>query len=417
FRYVVLLNGRKTVHEALVKHSLNFSSRPMFYMDDFVNPKRSGIVKHPYDDHFKFHHRICINVLRNLGFGQGIMESRIKIEVEDLVRRIEMKNKQAFDPSFEIVSAVSNVICSIIFGKGWVKEDQEFLEGLNLMYSMINSANKSLIINFFPILRHFTYYKKIIDNEKVLFGRWQIYINKIVNRVVKTEESENFCRLYLEEAKHFANVTFDEDQFIGTITDLFAAGVDTTATTLRWFIVMMANNQDVQKKIQDELERVVGLKKVPSLENKPNLPITEAAILEVMRFKTLLPFAFPHWTTKQTIIDNILIPNNVMVMPNLYSVHMNTDDWNEPEKFKIERFLNEDQTQVVRRDLIMPFSLGKRACLGEVLAKQEIFLFASTLLQKFNIVPSEGEEKIFVTEKIGLTNTPSPYKVRFICRK
>ncbi|ESO03136.1 hypothetical protein HELRODRAFT_80892, partial [Helobdella robusta] len=407
-RYVVVLNGRKTIHEALVKHSLNFSSRPLLYLDGIVNPNR--ILKYPYDDHFKTHHKISLNILKHFGFRQGIMESRIKIEVEDLVERIKNKNGQAFNPSFEITAAVSNVICSIIFGKGWSKDDPEFHKGLKILHSMISGSDDVLIINFFPVFRYLNYYKKFVNHEKELFNNWDCYIEKVIYRVLNNKKFENFCTMYLEETNNSNKDIFEKDQFTNTIRDLFIAGTETTATTLLWLILIMANNPDVQKKVQEEMDRVVGSKRLSSLEDKPNLPITEAFILELMRFKTLVPLALPHWTIKETVIDGLLIPKNVMVLPNIYSAHMSPTDWEEPEKFKIERFLNEDETQVIKRDAIIPFFLGgKRACLGEILAKQEIFLFAVTLLQKFKMLPKEDEVR-------GITTSPSPFEARLVYR-
>ncbi|ESO03124.1 hypothetical protein HELRODRAFT_141144, partial [Helobdella robusta] len=403
-RYVVVLNGRKVLHEALVKHSISFSSRPKFYLHKYINKKLTGIIEHPYDKHFKIHHRICLNILKHFGFGRGVMEARIKVEVEDLIKRVKIKNGEAFNPLFEITAAVSNVICSIIFGKRWSKEDPKFQKGLELINSILLSSIDSMLINFFPIIRFLPSYKKSLNQLLDTFDKWDKYLENVINEAV-TNDTENSQK-----------DLFDKDQFTNTIRDLFIAGTETTATTLSWLIILMANNPDVQQKVQEELDRVVGLKRFPCLEDKTNLPITEATILEVMRFKTLVPLALPHLTTKETIIDGVLIPSNVMVMPNIYSAHMNSDDWDEPEKFKIERFLNEDQTQVINRDLIIPFSLGKRSCLGEILAKQELFLFTTALLQKFKMLPVEGETEIIVEETVGVTTSPSHFEARLVSR-
>ncbi|ESO03123.1 hypothetical protein HELRODRAFT_157153 [Helobdella robusta] len=377
--------------------------------------KLSGIAEHPYNDHFKLHHRICLNILKHFGFGQGVMEARIKAEVEDLLGRVDDKKDEAFDPSFEITAAVSNVISSIIFGRSWSKDDPNFHEGLDIIHSFLSDDTNSIMIDFFPVVRYLPYYNQCIKNYKNLRKRWDSYIGNVIDDALKSDV-ENFCNLYLKEANISKIDIMEEDQLKNTIRDLFLAGTETTATTLLWFIIIMANNQGVQKRVQNELDRVVGSNRLPCLEDKPNLPITEAFILEAMRFKTLVPMALVHLTTKETIIDGVLIPSGVMVMPNIYSAHMNSEDWVDPEIFKIERFLNDDQTQVVNRDLIIPFSLGKRACLGEILAKQEIFLFTTSILHKYSILPKKCDEKIVVEEIIGITVSPSPFEARLVKR-
>lgn len=75
-------------------------------------------------------------------------------------------------------------------------------------------------------------------------------------------------------------------------------------------------------------------------------------------------------------------------MTNLYNVHMNPKYWNEPEKFKYDRFLSEDRTKCIKSDYLMPFGYGKRSCPGEAMAVLEIFLYTVSLVQKYKILPA-----------------------------
>ncbi|ESO11058.1 hypothetical protein HELRODRAFT_132066, partial [Helobdella robusta] len=397
-RYVIILNGRKVIYEALVKHSLCFSSRDSFYLGQIFNPQQKGIALHPYNDHFKTHHRICLDILRQFGYGQGIMEFRIKTEIENLIERIKLKNGVAFDPSFELTASVSNIISSIIFGKPWKKDDPEFLEGIRLTHEIIRGTTKHATISFFPVLRFLPYYRKNFLNFCFISESWNRYLGKIIDKTKNCQELESFCSAYIEKMETMNKLDelscaneVDEVQLKQTIADLFLGGTETTATTLLWFIYFMANNLGIQEQIRNELDIVVGTNKLPSLNDKLQLPITEATILELMRIRTLVPLAVPHLTIKESVIDGNFIPSNTVVFVNLYSANMDPDVWNEPEKFKIERFLNEDQTKVVNRDQMISFSLGKRSCLGEILARQELLLYVSSLIQHFEILPPEGD--------------------------
>ncbi|ESN91650.1 hypothetical protein HELRODRAFT_108429 [Helobdella robusta] len=425
-RYVVVLNGKQAIQDAFVKQSFAFSSRTIFYLTKIINPRRAGIVEHVFDDHFKIHRRLSVNVLKNFGFGDSSMERIITHEVEDLVQRLKIKNGQPFNPEFELTAAASNVIGCMIFGKPWSKNDPEFLEGIDIMHSLVRGSFKSFLINFFPILRFLPTFKQVMRNIIAADKRWVDYIKRILKRVANEKNIKNFYTMYQSELKKMSsnsntetnNCDIDhEEQLISTIRDLFFGGTETTATTLQWMILNMANNQTVQDKIWKELDTVVGRERFPSWEDRKKLPLIEAAILEVMRIKTLAPLAVPHSTLRDCVVDGCFIPTGVMVMPNIYSVHMDPEEWPEPETFKIERFLSVDKTQIVNSDRIIPFSLGKRSCLGESMARQELFFFTSSLIHQFKILPPEGQKEIVSAEMPGgLTVHPAPFEVRLVAR-
>lgn len=151
------------------------------------------------------------------------------------------------------------------------------------------------------------------------------------------------------------------------------------------------------------------------MNEKQKLPFVEAVLLELLRFKTVVPLGVPHETLRDTVLNGYFIPQGSMVLANLYGAHMDSKVWTNPDVFNPDRFLDENG-KVVRRDAVIPFSLGKRSCLGEVLARQEIFLFLIGLLQNFHLEPPEGQEKIVCQEIVSVTIAPTDYQVRLIPR-
>jgi len=151
------------------------------------------------------------------------------------------------------------------------------------------------------------------------------------------------------------------------------------------------------------------------LDDEKNLPYTQATILELMRCRTIACLALPHYTLKDTTVGGYYIPANTTVIVNLYGAHMDPEVFPEPEVFRPERFLDENG-KVTGRERNVSFSFGKRACIGQELARQEVFLFCSTLVHQFKMLPPEGQEKIIAHERVFLTNSPSPFKVRLMPR-
>jgi cytochrome P450 len=93
-----------------------------------------------------------------------------------------------------------------------------------------------------------------------------------------------------------------------TLADIFIAGSETTAVTLRWIFLFMIHNPDVQKKVQEELDMVVGKDRYPAWEDKKNMPYTEAAILEVLRLTPPLPVGIERFARTDITVGGFRVP-------------------------------------------------------------------------------------------------------------
>ena len=190
------------------------------------------------------------------------------------------------------------------------------------------------------------------------------------------------------------------------------AGFDTIASTLQWSILYLMTNPEWQEKVYNEILTAYGTDKDPDVTDLSELPYTEATILETMRHSCIFPFALPHSTTRDTFINGHFIKEKTLVFVNLWSVSHDPEFFHEPEVFNPFRFLDTSGTRVDRSklDCFLPFGSGKRKCPGEQLAKMELFLFFTILVQKckFEIVPGEQPE---VDSKYGLTLKPLDFNV------
>ncbi len=145
---------------------------------------------------------------------------------------------------------------------------------------------------------------------------------------------------------------------INVIGDLFGAGTETTTTTLVWAIVYMLRNPDVYKKVQKEVDDVIGHSRLPSVKDRQQMPYTEACLLEVQRMGDIVPLGVPRITTESINFHGYRIPKDTTIMPDLYSVHRDPNVFPNPYKFDPSRFLN-DEGKVYERDRVIPFSIGE----------------------------------------------------------
>jgi len=204
------------------------------------------------------------------------------------------------------------------------------------------------------------------------------------------------------------------ENLANTLFDMFLAGSETTSTTLTWAMLYMARYPEVQSKVQEELDRVVGRGRVPSLNDRPDLPYTEAVIMEVQRYANIIPEGVGHSSQKDITVNGITIPAGTTVMP-LMTELLKGSYWGDGTTFRPDRFLD-SEGRCKKDDHLIPFSIGKRQCLGETLAKTELFLFFVGLLQEFHIRP-EVEGKLPSEEYThGVTVLPKPFHLRLTSR-
>nr|XP_006811117.1 PREDICTED: steroid 17-alpha-hydroxylase/17,20 lyase-like [Saccoglossus kowalevskii] len=210
-----------------------------------------------------------------------------------------------------------------------------------------------------------------------------------------------------DQAKQLTDVNLRQ-----TVSDIFGAGLDTTINTLDWAVAYLTYYPDVQSKVQREIDDVIGDGRLPLLSDKGKLPYCEAVIHELMRVRTIVPFALPHTTTVDTSVGGYAIPKDTWIWCNVWNVHMNEKHWEKPEEFRPERFLDADGGLLPHPDSFMPFSAGRRVCMGEALAKNELFLLFASVFQHYTFkVPTDGEKPCLKTHCVGQTIRVCPYKV------
>ncbi|CAC5413815.1 Cytochrome P450 2C20,Cytochrome P450 2D15,Cytochrome P450 2E1,Cytochrome P450 2J3,Cytochrome P450 2M1,Cytochrome P450 2G1,Cytochrome P450 2A13,Vitamin D(3) 25-hydroxylase,Cytochrome P450 2F3,Cytochrome P450 2K3,Cytochrome P450 2C55,Cytochrome P450 2F2,Cytochrome P450 2C2,Cytochrome P450 2A11,Vitamin D 25-hydroxylase,Cytochrome P450 2J1,Cytochrome P450 2L1,Cytochrome P450 2C8,Cytochrome P450 2A10,Cytochrome P450 2K1,Cytochrome P450 2C31,Cytochrome P450 2K4,Cytochrome P450 2B12,Cytochrome P450 2J2,Cytochrome len=344
---MVVVNGLETLKDVFIKNGDVTSDRPdSFIVKDIGHFKGIGSSSGSL---WKEHRTFTIGALREFGFGKRSQESKIKEEIEVLIRVIGEQNGTPFKIKGLLTLCVSNIMCSIIFGKRYEHTDKFFMSLL----------------------------EKI--NENMSNG----------NALMKSEKGNT-------------ESTFDYEQLLKTILDLFTAGTETTSTAVQWFIVLLVNHPEVQNLMRREINDVIGTSRYPCMEERQKLPYTDAVLHEVLRFGCIGPLALPHGLTQDLNYKGYVIPKDSMLIPNLHSVLYDPEVFEDPETFRPTRFLDAER-KLVNVDKVLTFSLGRRVCPGESLARMEFFLFTTSLVQRFKLLPSDPNHLPSLKGKLGIT--------------
>ncbi|KAM9346655.1 cytochrome P450 2K1-like [Symphorus nematophorus] len=418
---VIVLAGYRTVKQALVNHAEEFGDReitPIFY--DFT--KGHGII-FSNGDTWKEMRRFALNTLRDFGMGKRLTEGKIIEECRYLIEEFEQYEGKAFDNSQAITCAVSNILSALMYGKRIGYKDpffQAILEKDHKIIQLTGSAS-ILIYNMFPWLRPF------LKNWRVLMKNVEENKKDIKDIIADLKETLNpdMCRCFIDafltrklnlEESGLKDSHYHDDNLIYSVMNLFAAGTDTTGNTLKWCLLFMAKYPHIQDQVQEELSRVVGSRQV-GVEDRKNLPYTDAVIHESQRLANIVPMAIPHKTSRDVTFQGYFIKEGTTVLPLLTSVLYDESEWESPHTFNPSHFLDKDG-KFIRRDAFMPFSAGRRVCLGESLARMELFLFFTSLLQHFRFTPPPGvtEDELDLTPVVGFTLSTSPHELCAVSR-
>ncbi|XP_035378699.1 cytochrome P450 2K1-like isoform X1 [Electrophorus electricus] len=417
---VVVLTGYQTVKQALVNHAEEFGDRdinPIFY--DFN--EGFGIL-FSNGENWKEMRRFALSTLRDLGMGKRGSEERIIEETWYLREVVENFKGKPFDTTQPLNYAVSNIISAIVCGSRFEYSDPQFQK-------MVNRSNENIRITgsaSIQLYNMFPWFGLWLKDRKTIMTNREKTLKDIMQIVHSLQETLNpqecrgiidcflACKQKMEAGEK--NSLFHEQNLLHIISNLFAAGTETTSTTLRWGILLMAKYPHIQDQVQQEIDRVVGGRQ-PVLDDRKNLPYTDAVIHETQRLADIVPMNLPHTTTCDVNFQGFFIKKGTCVFPLLTSVLKDENEWESPYTFNPGHFLDE-QGHFIKRDAFMPFSGGRRVCLGESLARMELFLFFTTLLQHFRFTPPPGvsEEQLDLTPAVGFTLSPSPHKLSAVNR-
>ncbi|XP_069380516.1 cytochrome P450 2K1-like isoform X2 [Paralichthys olivaceus] len=345
-------------------------------------------------------------------------------EVTPIFYDFDKENDKAFNNSRTLAYAASNIISSLVFGKRFEYSDPELYTFVDRDRETIylTGSMSILIYNAFPWLGPY------LKNWRALMKNREINVKNMRRIIAEMKEMLNpeMCRCFIDaflsrkqnlEESGIKDSHYHDDNLLFSVTNLFAAGTDTTATTLQWSLLLMAKYPHVQDKVQEELSRVIGSHQV-RVEDRKNLPYTNAVIHETQRLANIGPMAIPHKTSQDVTFQGYFIKAGTTVFPLLTSVLYDESEWETPHTFNPSHFLDAEG-KFTKRDAFMPFSAGRRMCLGESLARMELFLFFTSLLQHFRFTPSPGvtEGELDLTPAVGLTLNPAPHELCAVSRQ
>ncbi|KAM9777835.1 cytochrome P450 1B1-like [Neosynchiropus ocellatus] len=417
---IVVLNGNVAIREALVERSSEFAGRPNFVSFQWVSGGKSLTFTN-YSKEWKVHRKIAQSTIRAFSSADSetkeAFEQHIVGEAKDLVEVIVNLSKQNgyFHPVHPLTVAAANVICALCFGKRYGHDDVEFRTLLEKIDKFGQTVGAGSLVDVMPWLQSFpnpvhTVFNNFKELNREFFGFVRNKVDEhrqTYDPDVTRDMSDAIIGVIDVDSGKRLEKSFTE----ATVSDLIGAGLDTVSTCLHWSILLLAKHPDLQTKLHSAVDKVVGRDRLPRVEDRGQLGYVEAFIYETMRFTSFVPVTIPHATTSDVTIEGFHIPKDMVVFINQWSINHDPLNWKDPQVFDPSRFL--DKNGSLDKDVtnnVMIFSAGKRRCIGEQIAKVELFLFFAILLHQCSFEKAP-EENLSLNCTYGLTLKPLDYKI------
>jgi len=201
---------------------------------------------------------------------------------------------------------------------------------------------------------------------------------------------------------------------------MYMAGADTTAASLKGFLLGLLLFPEVQRKAQAEIDRVIGPNRLPTLADRDDLPYIEALLKEVHRWHTVAPMALTHMADEDIIYNGYLIPKGAAIMANAWFFNHDPEVHPDPLVFSPERFLTEDGHEPEPDPREISFGFGRRICPGKWIADTAIFVTMAQTLAAYNVTKAVGIDGREIEPKLdpqpGIVSLLVPFPCAFTVR-
>ncbi|KAL4247551.1 cytochrome P450 monooxygenase [Abortiporus biennis] len=323
----------------------------------------------------------------------------------------------------------TSVIMEIAYGHEIVSDDDPYLQIAKEVNNVVTGAGDpgATPPDLFPILKKlppwfpgawFIRYGQ--EARKVVHKVKEWPFREVIANMAAGTANESFLSLTLEELACAGNQDPEMVEMAKVAAaHFYAAGGDTTYSTILIFIFAVLLNPDAQKKAQKEIDEVIGNTRLPDFSDRDSLPMVECVINEAVRWHQAGPLAIPHRTMEEDTYRGYRIPKGAVVIGNVRGITLDESVYADPHCFYPERYLPRPAGNGEPHPASM-YGFGRRVCPGRHLADNSVWIVGATILASFDIIFAKDENgcDIVPPEEFtsGLTSHPKPFRCNILPR-
>ncbi|KAL5529811.1 hypothetical protein ACEPAG_5798 [Sanghuangporus baumii] len=423
---ILVLNSLEAINDLLDKRGNNYSHRPLFTVVGELMGLGQSMPLLPCGEEWRSHRKLAHIALSpsSVKAYHQTQENLAIILCNDLLRTP--------NEFFSLVRlAAGRIIVSITYGLPVGSTEDKYITHAEKTMDLIGKATVpgAFLCDLLPVLKHLP--KCVPFHQRALEGK--AMIEQLVTTPfehVKAEMSSgsalpSLTRDLLEmehgsisdfehRVKWTAGAIWGRNGNAIQYAMSFVPETDLqTYATVLTFMMAMALYPSKQEEAQTEIDNVIGMNRLPTMDDAPDLPYVRSVIKETMRWHPVLPLSIARRTDADDVYNGFFIQKGTIVVPNVYITALAPSSKYDPRDFIPERFL--DPEEVVADPATWAFGFGRRICPGRYLAENSVFIIVSSLLATFSISSPEGTT---LSPKFGqnLVSYPEPFQVNITPR-
>ncbi|KAL7282185.1 hypothetical protein ACG7TL_003654 [Trametes sanguinea] len=410
----VILNSAKHAVELLEKKSSIYSSRPVIPVGGELVGWNRTLALLPYGNKFREYRRLIFQLIgsrKNMERFMPLVENKTR----DLITEIYQQPNELLK---HIRKSAGAIILMMSHGYQVQDENDPFVATVDeaMEQFAVCTAPGAFLANIFPALAHIPAWFPGAGFRKIA-AAWRRTLDEMCDkpheyvkqRMAAGTDIPNFTSTNLE-----GDITPEREELVkNAASSLYAGGADTTVSAINTFFLAMTLHPEVQEKAQAEIDAVIGSDRLPTAEDRDNLPYVHAVFLEVLRWNNVAPLAIPHRVIEDDVYNGYYIPKDTIVIANVWRMLHDPETYADPMSFNPERFVAGPGKQPEADPRGMVFGFGRRICPGLQLADASVFMAVAMALAAFKVEKAVENGKVIEpsTEYTsGTVSHPPPYK-------
>ncbi|XP_022978478.1 cytochrome P450 CYP736A12-like [Cucurbita maxima] len=405
----IVVSSPQAAELFLKTHDIVFASRPFVQASKYMSYGQKNLAFAPYGSYWRNMRKMCtLELLSNVKVNsfRSMRREELGLLVDYL--RDAAKNRAVVNLSSKVCGVITDMTCLMVFGKKYA--DQEFDERgfKSVIQEAMHLAATPNMGDFIPQIAALDL-QGLDRRSKAISKIFDGFLERIVDDHLESKH-ENKTKDFVDVMLDIMNSKETEYQIERSnikaiILDMLVAAMDTSSTTIGWAIPELIRHPHVMKKMQDELEKVVGFDKKVEESDLDQLEYLDMVVKEIFRLHPPAPLLIPHESLEDCAINGFHIPKKSRIIVNGWAIGRDPDVWIDPEKFFPERFIG-SQIEMRGRDFeLIPFGSGRRGCPGLQLGLTIVRLVIAQLVHCFDWELPNGmsPDELDMTEKFGLT--------------
>nr|XP_027080956.1 geraniol 8-hydroxylase-like isoform X1 [Coffea arabica] len=410
----VVIASPGMAREVLKDQDVTFANRDVPVVVTAMEYGGRDIVFTPYGAEWRMLRKVCVRDMLGHANLDAVYSYR-RQEIHNTIKYLYSRKDSPVNVGEVMFLNVLNVITNMLWGgtiqgKERTNIGAEFMQVVAEVTKLLGKPNVS---DFFPWLawldlqgakKQMKVVTSKLENifDKIIDQRTRIDGQKGIGSSNGNTESKDFLQvlLRLKDAGD-AKTPLTMDHVKALLMDMVVGGTETASSTVEFAMAEMMNKPEIMKKVQTELENVVGKNAIVEEFHIQKLPYLYAVMKEVLRLHPVLPLMVNHSPSVSSVVANYRIPKGAQVFVNVWAIHRDPSIWQSPLEFLPERFLNGKGDYSGNDFNYLPFGSGRRICAGMAMAEKMVLFSLASLLHSFNWTLPAGE-KLEISEKFGI---------------